>query len=175
MADVFRESALQLNASFKGLRKKNPASDAMTNAPPAAEGATNIPSTSGSMASDQLPCSFGKINLTISRAVPSSDMVADIFISMPAAAGSFRFLFPDRFQLCDFDLKLRRALHQVFPRKGLWPFCGELIIQRHRIMIVLQNEIIADGQVQPFLDDQSVLDGAGNRPDVHDFCGFNGI
>jgi hypothetical protein len=42
-------------------------------------------------------------------------------------------------------------------------------------MIVEQDEVIADWQFAPGLQDEAMLDGAGDWPHVHDFvCADNG-
>src|SRR6516162_7891374 len=57
-----RGSGLPLNSNLNGRRRKNPDNAATANATPGFDGAASMPSASGSSASDQLPCSRGRIN-----------------------------------------------------------------------------------------------------------------
>ena len=87
---------------------------------------------------------------------------------MPTAALSY---FRDRrscFQLGDFYAKFRRTFYQVLPGASIRPLCGELAIERYGIVVVEQDEMVADRQFQPLFDDESVLDGAADRTHVHD-------
>ena len=73
-----RGSAPPPSYRFTGSRRKNPARTESANAPPATDGAAISTSTSGSNASDQLPCSFGKTKRIVSRqrGVSGEDVMA---------------------------------------------------------------------------------------------------
>jgi len=57
----------------------------------------------------------------------------------------------------------------MLPGEGVRPLRGELVVERHWIMVIEQDEMVADRQFQPLLDDESMLDGTGYRSHVHDF------
>lgn len=68
----------------------------------------------------------------------------------------------------DLHPKFLGAPLQIFPREGLGKFSVELIIERNRIVIVEQNEMLPDGQIEPALKDLRVLCTTRNRPDIED-------
>jgi len=53
---------------------------------------------------------------------------------------------------------LVRAFNEVLPGEGARPLRRELIIQRHRVMVVQEDEMVANGHFQPGADDQTVFD-----------------
>jgi hypothetical protein len=57
------------------------------------------------------------------------------------------------FQFCDFDAKFRGVFGHMFPGERLRPLRSELISERHWVVVIEQNKMIADRQVQPLLDD----------------------
>src|SRR5205814_1195643 len=63
--------------------------------------------------------------------------------SMSTGAGGFGLggVRGQRFQPGDLDAEFLRAFDQVFPRKGLRPLRGKLIIQGNRVMVVEQHKI----------------------------------
>ena len=63
----------------------------------------------------------------------------------------------------------------MLPGEGVGPLRGELIVERHRVMVVEKNEVVANPQFQPLFDDESVFDGTGYWPDVHDFIRANEV
>src|ERR1035437_910369 len=66
----------------------------------------------------------------------------------------------------------------MFPGKRVRPLRGELVAERNWIVIVEQDEVVANGQLEPGLDDEAVFHGARNGTHVHDFVradeGFSG-
>jgi hypothetical protein len=84
-------------------------------------------------------------------------------------------------ELRDFYAEFFRAFYEMLPGESIRPLRGELVIKRHGIVIVEQDEMVADRQFKPLFDDESVFDGTGNRTNVHHFigieqvCGFNCI
>jgi len=83
-----------------------------------------------------------------------------------------------RFQLRDLHADFRRAFDQMFPSERVRPLRGELVVERHGIVVVEQDEVVAHGQLEPGLDDEAVFHGARNGTHVHDFVradeGFSG-
>ena len=54
-------------------------------------------------------------------------------------------------QLGELDAKVLWPAFQVVPREGAGELGLELVAQRHRIMVVQQDEVIADRQFAPGL------------------------
>ena len=50
----------------------------------------------------------------------------------------------------------------IFPGERAREFRLKLVAQRHGIVAVAQDEVLADREVNEGLDDQSVFDGAGD-------------
>ena len=50
----------------------------------------------------------------------------------------------DRLDFGDLNSELGRAFHQMLPSKRPRPLGRELIVERHGIMVVQQNEMIAE-------------------------------
>src|SRR5262245_4958120 len=71
------------------------------------------------------------------------------------------------FQLGDLHAELFRAFDEMFPGERARPLGGELIVKRHGIMVVEQDEMIADRKVKPGAYDEAVLDGARDWANVH--------
>src|ERR1039457_75153 len=59
------------------------------------------------------------------------------------------------FEFGDLDAKFARAFDKVFPGECRRPLCGELVVERDGIMVVQQNEMVADRQAEPCFDDQA--------------------
>lgn len=73
------------------------------------------------------------------------------------------------FELGGFNADFARKAHEVFPGERVRPLRGELVAERHRIVIVEQDEVVANGQFELGLEDEAVFHGARNGTDVHDF------
>ena len=84
-----------------------------------------------------------------------------------AAAALFRGF--GRLQFRDFHAKFVRTFNEMFPLERARPLSGELVVKWHRIVVIQQDEMIADGQLKPGLNNQAMFDRTGNRAHVHDF------
>ena len=69
----------------------------------------------------------------------------------------------------DLYAKILGATFQVFPAKGFTEFCLELVPERNWVVVVQKDEVITDGEFIPGFEDEPVLDGTGDRANVHDF------
>ena len=72
------------------------------------------------------------------------------------------------FQLGDFDPDFIRLLNQILPGEDSRPGNGILVAQRHRATAIQEDEMAAHRQFPASAQDQSVLDGTWDFPDVHD-------
>ena len=68
----------------------------------------------------------------------------------------------------NFHAHFLRAFEEMFPRKGARPFGGELVKERHGIVAVDQDEVVADRQFEKGANDQAVFDGTGYVADIED-------
>ena len=75
------------------------------------------------------------------------------------------------FQLRDLHARFAGNVDQMLPGKSFRPLCGELVAKWHGIMIVEQDEVVANGQLEPSLNNEAVLHGARNGAHIHDFVG----
>lgn len=89
-------------------------------------------------------------------------------------------------ELRDLDAEILWTALDIVPRESPGKFGIELIAQRHGIMIVEQDEMLADREIDPALEDLSVFDaardganveneveiGSGGGELVHDVSGF---
>ena len=64
-------------------------------------------------------------------------------------------------ELRDVHAEFSRAFDQMFPGERAGSLRGERVGEWHGVMVVQQEEVIADRQSQSGLDDQAVFDGAG--------------
>jgi len=64
-------------------------------------------------------------------------------------------------QLRELDAKVRWPAFQVVPREGAGGLGLELGAQRHGIVVVQQDEVIADWKFAPGLQDEAVLEEQG--------------
>ena len=70
-------------------------------------------------------------------------------------APAARFLGFDRFdwlQFGDLHAEFVWTFDKMFPLERCGPLRGKLVIQRHGIVVVQQDEVIADRQLQPSLN-----------------------
>ncbi len=65
----------------------------------------------------------------------------------------------------DLDLEFFGALDEVFPGEGVGELRGELVVERDRVVVVDQDEVFADGEAGPALEDERVFFAAGD--DAH--------
>ena len=75
----------------------------------------------------------------------------------------------------NFNPNFIRAFDQMLPGEGAGPLSRELVEQRNRVMVIEENEMSADGEINPGLDDQSMLDRTGNGPDIHNVVGADEV
>lgn len=68
----------------------------------------------------------------------------------------------------DLHLKFVGALDEVFPGEGVGELGGELVVERDGIVVVDQDEVLADGELAPAFEDERVLLAAGNDADVEE-------
>jgi len=71
----------------------------------------------------------------------------------------------------DFHAGFPRNVDEIFPRECVRPLGGELVAERRRIMVVEEDEVVANRQFKPGAYDQAVFDGTGNRSHIHYFVG----
>ena len=94
---------------------------------------------------------------------------------LTASARNSRRMRGDRrrqfLKLGELDAEILRAALQVVPGKCAGEFGLELVAQRHGVVVIQQDEVIADRQFAPGLQDEPMFDGAGDRAHVHDFVG----
>jgi len=69
-------------------------------------------------------------------------------VSALVSAATFRHFRNRRsdLQFGDFDAEFRRAFDQVFPSERRRPLGGELMAERHGIMVLEQDEMLPDPQ-----------------------------
>jgi hypothetical protein len=72
------------------------------------------------------------------------------------------------FQLGDLDPDFIRFLDQAFLGEGIRPGGGDFAAQRHRVTAIQEDEMAAHRQFPASAQDQSVLDGTWDFPDIHD-------
>ncbi len=75
--------------------------------------------------------------------------------------------------LGDPDTELFGTARHVIPGERPRELRLKLVAQRHRVVVIEEDEVIAQGQVEPGLENQTMLDRAGNRAHVHDLVGAN--
>lgn len=66
----------------------------------------------------------------------------------------------------DLDLKFVGTLDEVFPGEGVGKLRGELVVERDGIVVVDQDEVFADGEAGPPLEDERVFFAAGDHAHV---------
>ena len=101
------------------------------------------------------------------RPPPQGLMAATAFLHFGGSGSGCQFR--------DLDAEFFGAFHEMLPGECAGPLSGELVVERHGVVIVQQDEVIANGQVEPGFDDQSVFDRAWNGTDVHDFIVANEV
>lgn len=72
------------------------------------------------------------------------------------------------FQFGDLNPDFIRLLNQILPGEDSRPGNGILVAQRHRVAAVQQNKMASHRQFPASAQDQSVLDGTWDFPDVYD-------
>jgi hypothetical protein len=92
---------------------------------------------------------------------------------VPAGRGNRFGRFTCRLQFRDFHAIFFRAFYQMLPRKRSGPLGRKLVVKGHRVVVVKKHEIIAYGQIKPPFYNQSMFNGTGNGPNVHDFIGWD--
>ena len=108
---------------------------------------------------------------TVGHKPCGGDFDTKVASMMPATARNKLVGIYHGAQLGDLHAEFIRAFDEMFPGERTRPLRCELVVERHGIVIVEQDEMVADGQRQPGLDDQAVFDRTGNRPHVHYFVG----
>jgi len=63
----------------------------------------------------------------------------------------------------------------MFPRECAGPLGGKLVVERHGIVVVQENEVLADWQIEPRADDQAVLNRARDGTNVHHIIRANEV
>ena len=89
---------------------------------------------------------------------------------MSATGGGYRLHgFTKRFQFRYLHACLAGNVDQMLPSKSVRPLGGKLVAKRHRIMVIKQDEMVANGELDKGLNNEAVFHGARNGTHVHDF------
>jgi hypothetical protein len=80
-----------------------------------------------------------------------------------------------RFELGNFNAYLFGPLDEVLPSECSRPLRRELVIERHRVVVVQENEMSPNRKLQPRPDNKAMLDGTGDRANVHDMVGADEV
>ena len=73
-----------------------------------------------------------------------------------------------RLQLRDLNAYLAGNVNEVLPGESVRPLRGELVAERDRIMVVEQDEVVANGKLEEGLHNEPMFHGARNGTHVHD-------
>ena len=89
---------------------------------------------------------------------------------MSATGGGYRLHWcSEHFQFRNLYAGLAGNIDQMLPCKSVRPLGGKLVAKRHRIMVIKQDEMVANSELEKGLNNEPVFHGARNGTHVHDF------